>query len=274
MGHRVHALVAFVLCASLPALACSLPQSLLQSIGSSASDSLGDTAEETGPAEGGAEVEPEMAIEGLTEGEVSPPYDIYVGATVTGNCGPYTNSGGFAALTFDSAFHGMRFSPPSDDSPWGPYGGISQGGGVAIPVVGVGLLGEGQLGAFTFCPMYEPEAHACSVTAGPLPFEPSLRLVPSESGVPVAPIAGTPVPAGGGEAVLVYSIGAARDLSPILTWDCEIGTGALGSSLNPVQVTFSVSWESLMLGEEFSLGAISGDEGETWEWTIRFVPAE
>ena len=274
MSRRFHGPVLPILCVSLAVLSCTLPQRLLGSADLEAADPEQEPAEDSGPVGGGGALDPGNAAGGSGEVRTSPAYNIYVGANVTGNCGASTNSGGFAALTFDSAFNGIRFSPPSDDSPWGPFGGISRGGGVGIPIVGVGLLGEGQLGAFTFCPMYEPEAHACSVTGGPLPFEPSLRLVPSESGVPVAPIAGTPVPTGGGEAILIYSIGAARDLSPILTWDCEIGVGGLGSSLDPVQVTFSTSWENLMLGEEFSLGATSGDEGETWQWTLRFVPAQ
>jgi hypothetical protein len=29
-----------------------------------------------------------------------------------------------------------------------------------------------------------------------------------------------------------------------------------------------------MMGEEFSLDGIAGDEGETWEWTLRLVPRE
>jgi hypothetical protein len=92
--------------------------------------------------------------------------------------------------------------------------------------------------------------------------------------MPAEPLVGTPVPSGGGEAALVYSIGATSDLSPIMVWDCEMGTGAIGGSLEPIQVAFSTSWDRLMLGEGFSLGAIAGDEGETWEWSIRLVPVE
>lgn len=60
----------------------------------------------------------------------------------------------------------------------------------------------------------------------------------------------------------------------MLRWDSEIGLGALGGAVEPLQVAFSTAWDRLMLGEEFEPGAISGDEGETWEWTIRFVPVE
>jgi hypothetical protein len=113
------------------------------------------------------------------------------------------------------------------------------------------------------------------VTEGPSPFEPSLRIGAGESGVPAVPLVGTPVPSAGGEALLIYSIGSTSDLSPIMVWDCEIGTGALGGSLSPAQAAFSTSWDRLMQGEAFSLDAISSqDEGEVWEWTIRFVPAE
>jgi hypothetical protein len=268
---------------SIALIACNLPETLLRRAASEAIDRIQETALPEGHAgeddeEGGDEgPAPELPDGLLGDLPASPTYDIYVGANVTGRCGPTTNSGGFAALTFDSVIHGVRFSPPSaeGDLP-GPFGGIAQEGAMPIPVPGVGLMGEGELGAFTLCPMYEaPDAvHACTVTEGPSPFEPSLSLGVSEGGLPVEPLVGTPVPSGGGEALLVYSIGATSDLSPIMVWECEMGIGAIGGSLQPVQVVFSTSWDRLMLGEEFSLGAISGDEGETWEWTIRFVPSE
>jgi len=277
------AFLTLVLCLTLAALACSLPGRLLRSAASEAVDAIREATDEVElpdqedeQDDSGSPPNPSDMIGGLL-GDIptSPPYDIYVGANVTGNCGAFTNSGGFASLTFDSVFHGIRFSPPSEDNLPGPYGGISQEGGVPIPVVGMGLMGEGELGTFTFCPMYEPESHPCSVTEGPSPFEPSLRIGAGESGVPVVPLVGTPVPSGGGEALLIYSIGSTSDLSPIMVWDCEIGTGALGGSLSPVQVAFPTSWDRLMQGEAFTLGAISDlDEGEVWEWTIRFVPAE
>jgi hypothetical protein len=259
-------------------IACSLPETLARRAASEAIDRLQETAQAGGEAGEGAEA-PGGLPGGLPEGlfgdaSSSPAYDIYVGANVSGNCGPTTNSGGFASLTFDSAIRGIHFTAPSEHGLLGPFGGISQGG-MPIGVPGVGLLGEGELGAFVFCPMYEgDEAHPCTVTEGPLPFEPSLSLGVSEGGVPVVPLVGTPGPLGGGEALLIYSIGAAADLSPIMIWDCEMGTGALGGSLEPVQIAFSTSWDQLMLGEEFSIDAISGDEGETWEWTIRLVPVE
>ncbi len=276
---RPRTLLLIVVCLSLAALACSLPGRLLRSAASEAVDAFRETTVPAGvpesESEGGADV-PGTVLDILGGVATSPAYDIYVGANATGNCGPFTNSGGFASLTFDSVVRGVRFTPPSEEGLPGPYGGISQEGALPIPVPGMGLLGEGELGAFTFCPMYEgPDmVHPCTVTAGPSPFEPSLSIGFGEGGVPVVPLAGTPVPSGGGEAVLVYSIGATSDLSPIMTWECVMGIGALGGSLQPVQVAFSTSWDRLMLGEEFSLGAIQEDEGETWEWTIRFVPVQ
>jgi len=278
MAWRTQVFLPIGLCLSIAAIACSLPGTLLRRAASEAVDSLQDTTGEEGTS--GVESDGTGDLAGLAEGllgglTTSPAYDIYVGANVSGNCGPTTNSGGFASLTFDSVIRGIRFSPPSETTLPGPFGGISQEGGVPIPVPRMGLPGEGELGDFTFCPMYEgDEAHACTVMEGPSPFEPSLSIGDSEGGVPVEPLVGTPVPSGGGEAVLVFSIGATADLSPIMTWECEVGTGALGGSLQPIQVAFSTSWERLMLGEQFSLGAISEDEGETWEWTIRLVPAE
>jgi hypothetical protein len=262
-------------------IACNLPETLLRRAASEAIDQIQETAL---PESQGGEGDEDDGDEGpppelpgglLGDLPTSPAYDIYVGANVTGRCGPTTNSGGFASLTFDSVIHGIRFSPPSETGLPGPFGGISQEGGIPIGAPGIGLLGEGELGAFAFCPMYEgEEAHPCTVTDGPSPFEPSLSIGFSEGGIPVEPLVGTPVPSGGGEALLVYSIGATSDLSPIMRWECVMGIGALGGSVQPVQVAFSTSWDRLMLGEEYSLGAISGDEGETWEWTIRLVPVE
>lgn len=278
MSSRAWAFIAISLSLTMAAMACSLPERFLRSAASEAIDSLQAATEPASAPEGeseGAMGLPGMAADLLGDFPTSPPYDIYVGANVTGNCGGFTNSGGFASLTFDSAIRGIRFSPPSETDLPGPFGGIFQEGGAPIPVPGMGLLGEGELGAFTFCPMYEgQEAHPCTVTAGPSPFEPSLRVGFSEGDIPVEPLVGTPAPSGGGEAVLIYSIGATSDLSPIMTWDCEMGTGALGGSLQPVEVSFSTSWDRLMLGEEFSLEVTQEDEGGTWEWTIRFVPAE
>jgi hypothetical protein len=278
MTLRPRALLAVALSLSIAVIACSLPETLLRRAASEAIDAIQETA--LPESEPGDDDEDQGIAPGLPEGllggsPTSPAYDIYVGANVTGRCGPTTNSGGFASFTFDSVIRGIRFSPPSETGLPGPFGGISQQGGIPIGAPGIGLLGEGELGAFSFCPMYEgDEAHPCTVTEGPSPFEPSLSLGMSEGGIPVEPLVGTPVPSGGGEAVLVYSIGATSDLSPIMVWDCEMGTGAIGGSLQPVQVAFSTSWDRLMLGEEFSLGAISGDEGETWEWTIRLVPSD
>ena len=287
MTSRARALLPIVLCLPLAALACSLPGRLLRSAASEAIDTIqNQTAEVDAPEEEEEEDESEGAVDpsdmigGLLGGfSSSPPYDIYVGANVTGNCGPFTNSGGFASLTFDSVIPGVRFSLPSEEGLPGPYGGITQEAALPISVPGMGLLGEGELGAFTFCPEYEApdRIHTCRVTSGPSPFEPSLSLGVSEGSVPVVPLVSTPgtPAAGGGEgALLVYSIGSTSDMSPIMTWDCGVGGSALGGALEPVQVTFSASWDQLMLGEEFSLDAIGEDEAETWEWTIRFVPAE
>jgi hypothetical protein len=282
MPPRIRASLAAALSLTIALIACSLPESLLRRAASEAIDEVRETALPEGETGEGDEVDgdegpaPELPGGLLGGSTTSPAYDIYVGANVTGRCGPTTNSGGFASLTFDSVIYGVRFWPPSETGLPGPFGGISQEGGIPIGVPGIGLLGEGELGAFSFCPMYEAAdaAHPCTVTEGPSPFEPSLSVGMSEDGVPLEPLTGTPVPSGGGEALLVYSIGATSDLSPIMRWECVMGIGALGGSVQPVQVAFSTSWDRLMLGEEFSLGAISGDEGETWEWTIRLVPSD
>jgi hypothetical protein len=277
MTPRVRATFAVVLSISIALIACSLPGNLLRRAASTAIDSLEATTEALGPTGGDSGLPGGLpGLPGDLFGSSSPSvvYDVYVGANVTGHCGPTTNSGSFASLSFDSTIQGVRFYAPSESGLPGPLGGIALEAGESIPIVGMGLLGEGQIGSFTFCPMYEgDEAHPCTVTEGPNAFEPSLSLSP-ESGIPDVPLVGTPVPSGGGEAVLIYSIGAAADLSPILVWDCEMGTGALGGSLSPGGIAFSTSWDRLMMGEGFSLDGIAGDEGETWEWTLRLVPRE
>lgn len=198
-----------------------------------------------------------------------------MGANVTGICGPETNAGGFSSLTFDTAFHDIRFAPPSETGLPGPFGGISQWGAIAIGIPGAGVPGEGTLGAFTLCPMYEGDTgYPSIVTQGPYPFEPGLSVWPVDPDtLPVVPLASTPPPAGGTQMMLVFSIGANENMGPILFWQTEIGGAALGGSLEPVQAPFPVSWEQLARGEEFSLEVITGDEGETWKWTMRFVPS-
>ncbi len=200
-------------------------------------------------------------------------YGIYIGANVTGTCGPYKNSGGFKFMTFDSVFHNIVFVRPGSKKALTPYGGIYRAGGEGnFPRVGIGLNGEGKMGDFTFCPEYNGDKEcACHVTNGPNPFEPILSLLPEED-PGIYPLVGTPEPNNLGYAVLHYSIGGTKDLGPIMEWEGCIGIGALGGDLQPIDIEFLISWDKLMAGEEFADSVTGADEGEKWEWSIRFMP--
>ncbi len=224
-----------------------------------------------GQADGGKEEE--WGLD-LSIPDESVPYGIYVGSNVSGHCDPYKNNGGIEKMTFDSVFHKIVFVRPGAKTAITQYGGMYIAGGDGnFPMIGIGILGEGELGDFTLCPQYEDdEGCACHVTNGPNPFEPSLSLMPYEDDIPVVPLVGTPPPSTLGTAILHFMIGGTKDLGPILEWAGCVGSGALGGSLEPVDVYFVVTWDQLLAGEEFAEGAITGDEGETWDWSIRFMP--
>jgi hypothetical protein len=212
----------------------------------------------------------------LSAPDESVPYGIYVGANVTGHCSAYKNSGGFESLTFDTEFHQIVFTRPTTADLPGPFGGIHTANSpIEVGMAGYGLIGKGELGAFTLCPDYDADDHSypSRVTSGPNPFEPSISLMPADPDVfPNVPLVGTPGPLGGGTSIILFSIGATSDLGPIMEWEGGVGGYALGGALEPVQAPFPVTWDQLMLGEEFSIDIITGDEGETWNWTMRFVP--
>jgi hypothetical protein len=234
----------------------------------------GDDAAGSGEAEG-EEADSEWGLDlSIPEGTVQ--YGVYVGANVTGHCDPYANSGGFESMTFDSVFNNVVFVQPNSGAAGavGTYGGIYKADVAgSVPMVGIGITGEGKIGDFTLCPQYEEEEGCgCHVTNGPHPFEPVLSLLPAEPDYMPNTLLGTEEPYKLGVAILHYSIGATKDLGPIMEWAGCVGSGALGGSLEPVDVTFVVSWDQLMMGEEFASGAVTGGERETWEWSIRFMP--
>jgi hypothetical protein len=212
----------------------------------------------------------------LSSPDESVPYGIYVGATVKGDCGPYTNSGGIERLMFDAEFHGVVFSRPTETGLPGPMGGLhSANSPLVVGFAGVSIFGKGKLGDFTLCPMYETEedSYPSRVTNGPNPFEPSISLVAMDPDVfPNVPLVGTPGPLGGGTSIILFSLGSTADMGPILAWDGKIGTNSLGGAGGSPQAPFPVTWDQLMLGQEFTVDVITGDEGETWNWTMRFMP--
>ena len=205
----------------------------------------------------------------------SVPYGIYVGARVTGQCSAYHNSGGFRSMDFDAEFQKIVFVKPTATGQPGPYGGIYKAdSAVRIGLPGIGLLGKGKIGGYAFCPDYdEAGEHPCHLTAGPHPFQPTISIYPDEpSTYPDVPLVGTHGPLGGGTSIIVFSIGAADEGGPIMQWEGDVGGYALGGALEPTSAPFPVTWDQLILGEGFSIDIITGDEWETWNWTMRFVP--
>jgi hypothetical protein len=203
-------------------------------------------------------------------------YNIYVGASVQGVCGPTTNSGGFLGFSFDAAFPNMRFRPPGQESVGTGFGEMFRVGEMEVGLPGLGIFGEGTVSSYTFCPMYEDGPIPCSVTQGPHPFEPSLSmLLPGEEpgDIPLVPLVGTPPAVGESTLSLLFSIGGTAEQDPFLEWECGIGTGALGGAVQPGGATFPVPWARIMAGEDIEVNVTTGDEGETWSWTMRMFPA-
>jgi hypothetical protein len=204
--------------------------------------------------------------------QLSPPFDVYVGAIQQGFCGPMTNSGWFESLSFDTVFHNVRFTPPSEQL-FFPNGAFMS---TEMVIPFHNIQGEGSVDAFTLCPMYDPDARACSVTRGPLPFEPVLEIVQDpDAAFPVVPLVpGTPVPEPGSVVLLLFSIGGTADLGTIMEWESEVGSGALGGSLEPVQFPFQVPWDKIMAGEDTTVEVPYEDEGQRMQWTLRLIPQE
>jgi len=138
-------------------------------------------------------------------------YDIYVGANVSGNCGPLTNSGGFASLTFDSVIRGIRFRSPSEEGLPGPFGGSLRVTGCRFPCLDRLLAkANSARSACVRCTKNRTSIRARSPKA--LALRASLSLGPSEMGIR-SPPGGNPRSHGGGEALLLYSIGSTSDLA-------------------------------------------------------------
>jgi hypothetical protein len=210
----------------------------------------------------------------------SVPYGIYVGGVLSGDqCGPYTNSGGLINLDFDSEFHKIVFARPAKDSLPGPDGGLlKEGAEFRAPMANYQVSGEGKIYSYNICPMYETEtdSYPSKVTEGPNPFSVHLSIVSSQGleGFEITPIASTPTLAGGGgKAVIKFEIGKSEGMHPILRWDGEIGTGEFGGIGGAEVAYFITTWDQLMRGEEFAFEYIVvGDPGESWHWSIRFLP--
>jgi len=204
--------------------------------------------------------------------QVSPEYDIYVGLILSGDCSPYTNSGGFLSLSFDSAFHNVRFQSP--ESSGLPMGGFYQGG--VIPLLNIS--GEGEVDRYAFCPAYDGDQEVgCEISEGPKPFEPRLAVVIEEEALPVAPLDPEASELDYGPGLMVsFSIGSAKGGGPIMVWDCDtFYRGAMGGAIAPRGVMyFYLPWGRLMQGEEYALEYPHEEAGEKGMWTLRIVPSK
>jgi hypothetical protein len=205
------------------------------------------------------------------------PYGIYIRAVVTGQCGPYTNSGGFKNAEFEAAFNGIVFVRPMGKGLPGPFGGLHRAGEpTAFSVTGgVSIGGEGTVDRVEYCPVYETEVdtHAVKITSGFNPFKATIGVMsPAASDAPQG-VLPTMTPVGGGEAWIIFDIGDALNGGPILTYQVEGEPGSNQEndlSLGPTR--FVTTWNQLMQGKDFTITMTNGDEGETWEWEVRFVP--
>jgi len=58
-----------------------------------------------------------------------------------------------------------------------------------------------------------------------------------------------------------------------MKWDCEIGSGRWAGPWSPSKRLLNLLGSS-PAGRGVQPAGDLGDEGETWEWTIRFVPVD
>jgi hypothetical protein len=203
-------------------------------------------------------------------------YGIYVRAVVTGQCGAYTNSGGFKTLELEASFEGMVFMRPMGKGLPGPFGGLHRATEPAFfsVVPGLYLDGTGEIQNVNYCPVYETEVdtYAVNITSDINPFKAWIGIMsPAASDAPSG-IHPTQTPAGGGEAWIMFHIGNAVNGGPILTYEIDGDPGqedemSLG---NPVR--FITTWDQLMRGKDFTIKMTGDDEGEKWEWEMRLVP--
>jgi hypothetical protein len=224
---------------------------------------------EAGGGKGGAGGNVDSTVESV-------PYGIFIGATVSGECGVYSNSTGFENMEFGSEFHGIVFMRPMGKGVPGPYGGLRrQEDPAGFTMPGAYVSGKGDIQKVSFCPEYETEDVSYPVEVkGIHPFEPSIAIVPADQPrfPAVTEIPDTPTMPGGGKAVIMFSMGGTESGDPII--ECEVrgadcSFGGLGdSNLMP----FVTTWDQLMKGEEFAFEFVVDEDGETWHWSIRFMP--
>jgi hypothetical protein len=208
----------------------------------------------------------------VEEGEgISPAYDIYIGRNlVEVACGWDTNAGGFSHVTWVSVFYNVRFSTPPADWPFNePFPGDIYSGDQESTT---------ELADYGYCPEYEgDQVYQCAVTEGPNPFETTIYVdtpEPVELDLVPVPLVGTPDPLDDGPVMgLHYSaleVGVTVIFAGTPLGSCD-GIGVLGGW--PAPQTFPISWQRVVLGEEFikEFGYVY-DDGSKETYTVHFIP--
>ncbi len=198
-----------------------------------------------------------------TEFLSSPLYNIDIGLTFSGGCGPEEDGATFSQYAAISSFNEMRFMAAS--SPSYPCW-LQQKGKVPF----LNINGEGRIVSFQICPDYDPDPRVASVKHGPEPFTPVLTVMSKEEvdeylhsrdepppNVPLVP-----------SVYLRYSDNFSIS-NPELQWETEVGKGVVESRT----VIFNLSLDELGKGKpiQIQIPYKSGKETGTWNITLMTV---
>jgi hypothetical protein len=203
---------------------------------------------------------------------ISPAYDVYISKNFTGAvCGWDTNAGGFSRLAWVSVFYNVRFSIPPAGWPSDEQfpGDIATGDQESTS----------EIADYAFCPTYEgDQVYQCFLTVGPHPFETGIYVdIPDPDELPPVSLVETPDPLDDGPVMdLHYYIwGSTIGDIIIRAGDGHLGDcdGIGGPFLLPPYQTFPISWQRVVLGEEFSKEfGYQYDDGSTETYTVHFIP--
>lgn len=192
----------------------------------------------------------------------SPYYNIDIGLTFTGICGPEEDGATFSQYAAIGSFNVMRFM--ASNSPAYPCW-LEQKG--EIPFLSIN--GDGRIVSFQICPDYDPDPRAATVKHGPEPFAPILEVMSkkevedyltSQDEIPNIPL----VPS----VYLRYSDNFSI-ANPELQWETEVGKGVVESR----KVVFHLSLAELGKGKTIKLTIPykKGKENGTWDITLMTV---
>lgn len=192
----------------------------------------------------------------------SPYYNIDIGLTFSGGCGPEEDGATFSQYAAISSFNEMRFVASS--TPSHPCWLEKKG---KLPLFS--LTGEGRIVSFQICPDYDPEPRTATIKHGPEPFAPVLTVMSkkevedyllSQDELPVLPLVAS--------VYLRYSDNFSVS-NPELQWETEVGKGVVESRI----VVFSISLADLGKGKpvQLSIPYKYGRENGTWDIRLMTV---